>query len=129
MDVYWCFHIFEIVYVAANPGLYILLETFGKDDAYPPFEGSNVSFKCEGTKKIDSAAIYTWTETAGGRPSGANLIFDSLTKENSGRRVKCEAHFYYNGSSHEKLSSEAIKLQVYCKYKNDFPHKTLKQQL
>lgn len=123
------FDIFEIVHVAANHGLYILLETFGKDDAYPPFEGSNVSFKCEGTKKIDSAAISTWTETAGGRPSGANLIFDSLTKENSGRRVKCEALFYYNGSSHEKLSSEAIKLQVYCKYKHDFPHKTLKQQL
>lgn len=77
-------------------------------------EGKNIVLKCWILYKYQPANEYTWTETANGQPSGADLIFDNLTRSHKGRRVKCTASFTVDGQN-IRVSSEALVLQVYCK--------------
>ncbi|XP_025102885.1 carcinoembryonic antigen-related cell adhesion molecule 2-like [Pomacea canaliculata] len=105
---------FGVICSDSNPGLYILLENNGTNEAFPPFEGTNVSLKCESTRQIELEANYTWPETAGGRPYGKYLIFDNVTRAHSKRRVKCGATYIKDGRR-EVVSSDPITMQVYYK--------------
>lgn len=83
-------------------------------ETYPMTEGKNIVLKCWILYKYQPANEYTWTETANGQPSGADLIFDNLSRSHNGRRVKCTASFTVDGQN-IRVSSEALVLQVYCK--------------
>lgn len=92
-----------------------MAETNSATISYPFTEGTNVSLKCQSAYRNQLISQYTWLETAGGRPSREYLIFDNVTGEHNGGRVKCGAD-YYSSELKQTLYSETLVMQVYCKY-------------
>lgn len=78
-------------------------------------EGTNFTLKCM-SEHWPNVTNYTWPENAGAVAKKNALIFENVNRTHNGKLVKCLAV----SSDGVIVSSDTVKLQVYCEYDFSF---------
>ncbi|XP_025102219.1 uncharacterized protein LOC112568897 isoform X1 [Pomacea canaliculata] len=88
---------------------------------YPFMAGTSGTLSCQSNQSGRPEATYSWPVAAGGHPSGSNLTFYNMSREDNGQTVKCRASNSYT-ENRQPVDDATFVLQVYYKPLISFTH-------
>lgn len=95
------------------PIIFPLPHTTG-GSTYPFMAGTSGTLSCQSNQSGRPEATYSWPVAAGGHPSGSNLTFYNMSREDNVKTVKCRASNSYT-ENRQPVDDATFVLQVYCK--------------
>ncbi|XP_025102873.1 uncharacterized protein LOC112569318 isoform X2 [Pomacea canaliculata] len=96
-----------IITCSGSPYLRILYDKH----LYPPLEGTNLTLECESLQSGQSNVTFRWYRYS--RHFRKYLIFDKVTRQHQGLKVRCMADYVYDGLTY-RVVSDILVMNVCC---------------